>query len=73
MEPGLGLQRALSSHYHLSGRVVRAQDLQFGGPEFKFCSDRLLDLFAVVSGILVNNDPVTFDLNYLAHAFVRPQ
>ena len=53
--------------------MVRAQDLQFGGLEFKSCSDRLLDLLAVVSGILVNNDPVTFDLNYLVHAFVRPQ
>ena len=42
--------------------MVRAPDLQFGGLEFKSCSDRLLDLLAVVSGILVNNDPVTFDL-----------
>ena len=30
------------------GRVVRALDLQFGGPEFTPRHDRLLDLFAVV-------------------------
>ena len=29
------------------GRVVRAPDLQFGGPEFKSHSDRYLDLFTV--------------------------
>ena len=30
------------------GRVVRAPDLQIGGPEFKFRPDRLLYLFMVV-------------------------
>ena len=30
------------------GRVVRALDLQFRGPEFTPRHDRLLDLFAVV-------------------------
>ena len=30
------------------GRAVKGLDLQFGSPEFKFHSDRQLDLFTVV-------------------------
>ena len=33
------------------GRVVKALDLQFGGPEFKSCPDRQLDLFSVVTNL----------------------
>ena len=29
-------------------RVIRAPDLQFGGPEFKSRSDRKLDLFQIL-------------------------
>ena len=32
------------------GRTVREVDLKSGDPEFKFCSDKQMDLFQVVSG-----------------------
>ena len=38
------------------GRAIRAQDLQFGGPEFKSRPDRLLDCIDVKI-IMSENDP----------------
>ena len=76
---------ALTLHYREAagsrrqrGQVVRALNLQFGGPKFKSRSDHELDLFTVVlSFMLVNSqlvclwpvgilNPVKFNLNYLS-------
>ena len=47
---------ALKYKMRQRGPVVRALDLQFGGPEFKALPDRSLDLFMVVP----SSNPVSY-------------